>query len=134
MPGWSLGKVGLLFYLRTSSSYSPLPKGTRNRRVERSDSIRLKGLKKDHEFNVRWLRAVRRVLKPEGTLWVSGTHHIIFSIGFALQRLGFKIINQIAWSKPDPVPNALHTAFTHLKALAILPGRLRLLAVFAPPF
>jgi site-specific DNA-methyltransferase (adenine-specific) len=44
---------------------------------------------------------------------VSGTHHVIFSIGFALQRLGFRVINQIAWQKPDPVPNALHTAFTH---------------------
>jgi site-specific DNA-methyltransferase (adenine-specific) len=83
------------------------------RKAERSDSIRSIGPEKDHEFNVRWLRAARRVLKPDGTLWVSGTHHIIFSIGFALQRLGFKIINQIAWQKPDPVPNALHTAFTH---------------------
>jgi len=62
---------------------------------------------------VRWLRESRRVLKPEGTLWVTGTHHIIFSIGFALQRLGFRIINQIVWQKPDPPPNALHTAFTH---------------------
>jgi site-specific DNA-methyltransferase (adenine-specific) len=58
-----------------------------------SDSIRSKGLEKDDEFNVRWLCAARRVLKPDATLWVSGTHHIIFSIGFALQRLGFKIIN-----------------------------------------
>src|SRR5215210_1650013 len=81
--------------------------------VDKGGWDRPMGLEKDHEFNVRWLRATRRVLKPEGTLWVSGTHHIIFSIGFALQRLGFKIINQIAWSKPDPVPNALHTAFTH---------------------
>jgi site-specific DNA-methyltransferase (adenine-specific) len=62
---------------------------------------------------VRWLGAARRVLKSDGTLWVTGTHHIIFSLGFALQRLGFRIINQIAWQKPDPVPNALHTAFTH---------------------
>jgi site-specific DNA-methyltransferase (adenine-specific) len=70
-------------------------------------------LEKDHGFNVRWLRAAWRILKPDGTLWVTGTHHIIFSIGFALQRLGFRIINQIAWQKPDPPPNALHTAFTH---------------------
>ena len=81
--------------------------------VDKGGWDRPKGLEKDHEFNVRWLRAARRVLKPDGTLWVSGTHHIIFSLGFALQRLGFRIINQIAWSKPDPVPNALHTAFTH---------------------
>ena len=102
-----------LFYLRTSSSYSPPPSGTRKRKAGYSDSIRSKGLKKDHEFNVRWLRAARRVLKPDGTLWVTGTHHVIFSLGFALQRLGFKVINTVAWEKPDPPPNALHTAFTH---------------------
>ena len=71
------------------------------------------GFMKDHEFNVRWLKGAWRALKPDGTIWVSGTHHIIFSLGFALQSLGFRIINQIAWAKPNPVPNALHTAFTH---------------------
>ncbi len=73
----------------------------------------LGSFEEDHAFNVRWLSAARRVLKPEGTLWVSGTHHVIFSLGFALQTLGFKVINQITWEKPDPPPNALHTAFTH---------------------
>jgi site-specific DNA-methyltransferase (adenine-specific) len=81
--------------------------------VDKGGWDRSMGLKKDHEFNVRWLRAARRVLKPDGTLWVSGTHHIIFSLGFALQRLGFKVINSLVWEKPDPPPNALHTAFTH---------------------
>jgi site-specific DNA-methyltransferase (adenine-specific) len=52
------------------------------------------GLAKDHEFNLRWLRAARRVLKPDGTLWVTGTHHIIFSLGFALRGLGFKTRNK----------------------------------------
>jgi site-specific DNA-methyltransferase (adenine-specific) len=101
-----------LFYLRTSSSLSPSPSSTRNH-SGRSDSLRSKGLAKDHAFNVRWLREARRVLKPSGTLWVTGTHHIIFSIGFALQSLGYRIINSVAWQKPDPPPNALHTAFTH---------------------
>ncbi|MDQ4129149.1 MAG: site-specific DNA-methyltransferase [Actinomycetota bacterium] len=73
----------------------------------------LGSFEKDHEFNLRWLRQARRILKPDGTIWVTGTHHIIFSIGFALQSLGFKVINQITWEKPDPPPNALHTAFTH---------------------
>jgi site-specific DNA-methyltransferase (adenine-specific) len=73
----------------------------------------LGSFEKDHGFNVRWLREARRVLKPDGTLWVCGTHHIIFSLGFALQSLGFRVINQIAWQKPAPPPNALHTAFTH---------------------
>ncbi len=81
--------------------------------VDKGGWDRSRGFRKDHEFNVRWLREARRVLKPDGTLWVTGTHHIIFSIGFALQRLGFRIINSVAWQKPDPPPNALHTAFTH---------------------
>jgi site-specific DNA-methyltransferase (adenine-specific) len=81
--------------------------------VDKGEWDRSRGFREDHEFNSRWLRAARRVLKPNGTLWVTGTHHIIFSLGFALQQLGFRIINSVAWQKPDPPPNALHTAFTH---------------------
>jgi site-specific DNA-methyltransferase (adenine-specific) len=101
------------FYLTISMSPMPSPNSTRKRKSGRSDSIRSKGFEKDHGFNVRWLREARRVLKPEGTLWVTGTHHIIFSLGFALQSLRFRIINSLVWHKPHPVPNALHTAFTH---------------------
>jgi site-specific DNA-methyltransferase (adenine-specific) len=71
------------------------------------------GFEGDHRFNVGWLREARRILKPDGTIWVTGTHHIIFSLGFALQSMNFKLINQITWHKPDPPPNVLHTAFTH---------------------
>ncbi len=81
--------------------------------VDKGEWDRPMGLAKDHQFNVRWLGAARRVLKPGGTLWVTGTHHIIFSLGFALQSLGFRVINSLVWHKPDPPPNALHTAFTH---------------------
>ena len=73
----------------------------------------LGSFERDHAFNVRWLKEARRVLKPDGTIWVSGTHHAIFSIGFALQTCGFRIINDLVWQKPDPPPNALHTTFTH---------------------
>lgn len=73
----------------------------------------LGSFEKDHEWNVRWLREARRVLKPDGTLWVSGTYHVIFSLGFALQSLGYRIINDLIWVKPDPPPNARRTAFTH---------------------
>jgi site-specific DNA-methyltransferase (adenine-specific) len=52
-------------------------------------------------------------MKPDATIWVTGTHHIIFSLGFALQALGFRVLNQITWEKPDPPPNARRTAFTH---------------------
>jgi hypothetical protein len=53
------------------------------------------------------------VLKPNGTIWVTGTHHVIFSIGYALQQLGFKILNDIAWEKPNPPPNLSCRYFTH---------------------
>ena len=81
--------------------------------VDKGSWDRSLGFEEDHRFNLRWLREARRVLKPDGTLWVSGTHHIIFSLGFALQTLGFRVINSVVWEKPDPPPNALHTAFTH---------------------
>jgi site-specific DNA-methyltransferase (adenine-specific) len=81
------------------------------------------GFAEDHRFNVTWLREARRILKPGGTIWVTGTHHIIFSLGFALQRMNFKIINQITWAKPDPPPNALHTAFTHAHETLLWAGK-----------
>ena len=84
--------------------------------VDKGTWDRSMGFADDHRFNVRWLEEAHRVLKPEGTIWVTGTHHIIFSLGFALQSMGFKVINAIAWEKPDPPPNALHTAFTQVKA------------------
>ena len=53
------------------------------------------------------------MLKPNGTIWVTGTHHVIFSIGYAMQQLGFKILNDIAWEKPNPPPNLSCRYFTH---------------------
>jgi site-specific DNA-methyltransferase (adenine-specific) len=71
------------------------------------------GFEENHRFNLRWLKEARRILKPDGTLWVSGTHHIIFSLGFALGQLGFRVINDLIWHKPNAAPNAMHTSFTH---------------------
>jgi site-specific DNA-methyltransferase (adenine-specific) len=77
----------------------------------------------DHQFNVRWLEEACRILRPGGTIWVTGTHHIIFSLGFALQTMDLKLINQITWAKPDPPPNALHTAFTHAHETLLWAGK-----------
>jgi site-specific DNA-methyltransferase (adenine-specific) len=88
-------------------------KNGRRASVDKGAWDRSMGFEADHRFNVWWLREARRILKPDGTIWVTGTHHIIFSLGFALQTMRFKLINQITWAKPDPPPNALHTAFTH---------------------
>ena len=54
------------------------------------------------EFNMRWLAACCRLLKPNGTIWVCGTYHNIFSVERCLYELGFKVINMVTWQKPDP--------------------------------
>lgn len=71
------------------------------------------GFEKKHEFNKRWLRACYRVLKDNGTIWISGTMHNIYSVGTALQQEGFKIINNITWKKLNPPPNLACRCFTH---------------------
>lgn len=67
----------------------------------------------NHEFNTEWLRRCQRALKPNGTLWVSGTHHVIHSVGYAMQQLGMKLLNDIIWEKPNPPPNLACRNFTH---------------------
>jgi modification methylase len=57
------------------------------------------------DFTRAWLLACRRVLKPNGTLWVIGSYHNIFRVGVALQDLGFWILNDIVWRKTNPMPN-----------------------------
>lgn len=71
------------------------------------------GIDEDHEFHLQWLEQCQRILKPNGTLWVSGTHHVIFSVGFAMQKLGYKVLNQITWFKVNPPPNLSCRYFTH---------------------
>jgi site-specific DNA-methyltransferase (adenine-specific) len=72
-----------------------------------------RGPELNHEFNTAWLARCQALLKPHGTLWVSGTHHVIFSVGYALQQLGLKLLNQITWQKPNPPPNLACRYFTH---------------------
>ncbi len=72
-----------------------------------------RGVAEDHALQARWLQAVRRVLRPSGTLWVSGTQHVIFSIGFALQELGYHLLNTVTWYKPNASPNLACRFFTH---------------------
>lgn len=70
-------------------------------------------LKQKHAFNQKWIRRCKRILKPDGTIWVSGTLHNIYSLGFALEEAGFKIINNITWEKTNPPPNLACRCFTH---------------------
>lgn len=70
-------------------------------------------VKEKHEFNKKWIKECYRVLKDNGTIWISGTLHNIYSIGMALEEEGFKIINNITWQKTNPPPNLACKTFTH---------------------
>lgn len=64
-----------------------------------------------NEFNRRWLSACRNVLKEDGTIWVSGTYHNIFSVATCLVELGFKVLNIIVWQKSDAKPTLSRNYF-----------------------
>ena len=72
-----------------------------------------------NEFNRNWLQLVREKLKDNGTIWISGTYHNIFSIGQLLQELDFKILNVVTWEKNNPPPNFSCRFFTHSTELII---------------
>jgi modification methylase len=75
------------------------------------------------DFTRAWLLAVRRVLKPNGTLWVIGSYHNIFRVGTALQDLGFWILNDIVWRKSNPMPNFRGRRFTNAHETMIWASR-----------
>ena len=81
--------------------------------VNKGEWDKSNGIEQDHEFALSWLTACRRVLKDNGTIWVSGTMHNIYSIGFTLQQLGYKLLNEISWFKPNAAPNLSCRYFTH---------------------
>jgi site-specific DNA-methyltransferase (adenine-specific) len=64
------------------------------------------------KFHLDWLKECKRLLKKDGTLWVSGTYHSIYQCGYALQMLGYHILNDIAWFKPNASPNLSCRFFT----------------------
>ncbi len=65
------------------------------------------------DFSKAWLAECRRVLKPDGALWVIGSYHNIYRLGATLQDLGFWILNDIVWRKTNPMPNFRGTRFTN---------------------
>lgn len=89
----------------------------------RPDNSRVDGVEDDWDrfndfaaydrFSRAWLAAVKRVLKPNGTLWVIGSYHNIFRVGALLQDLGFWILNDIIWRKTNPMPNFRGRRFTN---------------------
>lgn len=81
--------------------------------VDKGKWDKSRNIKSVHNFNKKWLIESKRILKTNGSIWVCGTFHNIFSIGFALQALDFKILNNIVWEKQDPPPNLTKKYFTH---------------------
>ena len=63
------------------------------------------GTQKDFEFHRKWIKECRRLLKSDGTIWLSGTYHNIYKCGYALELEGFHVLNEIAWYKPKSADN-----------------------------
>lgn len=81
--------------------------------VNKGDWDESHGFAEDNEFNYRWLKTCREKLCDNGTIWVSGTYHNIFSVARNLTELEYKILNCITWVKTNPPPNLSCRCFTH---------------------
>ena len=81
--------------------------------VNKGDWDKSINIKEKHKFNRKWIKLCYQVLKDNGTIWISGTMHNIYSIGMALEQEGFKIINNITWKKLNPPPNISCRFFVH---------------------
>ena len=91
--------------------------------VNKAEWDKIDSLKEIETFNSFWLMECQRILKPNGTIWVSGTHHNIFSVGNQMKHLNYKILNIITWSKPNPPPNLSCRYFTHSTEQIIWAGK-----------
>lgn len=80
--------------------------------VKKGDWDLSNGTRKNFEFHLSWLAACKRVLKENGTIWVSGTYHSIYQCGVALEVNGYHFLNDIAWFKPNAAPNLSCRFFT----------------------
>ena len=81
--------------------------------VDKGDWDKSRGWERDLEFTEEWMTECHRVLKPTGTIWVSGTLHFHPIAGTALIKSGFRLLNDIIWEKPNPPPNLGCRTFTH---------------------
>ena len=91
--------------------------------VDKGEWDKSDGLELDHQFNLDWVAACRRVLRPTGTIWVSGTLHLYPSVGMALLQNGFRLLNDIVWEKPNPPPNLGRRTFTHSTEVVLWASR-----------
>ncbi|MGF1641585.1 MAG: site-specific DNA-methyltransferase [Rhodospirillales bacterium] len=116
MAGWPAGTVDMVF---ADPPYNLQLDGEllrpNNSRVDGVDEAwdRFDDFAAYDRFTRDWLVAARRLLKPDGTLWVIGSYHNIFRIGTVLQDLGFWILNDVIWRKANPMPNFRGRRFTN---------------------
>ena len=87
--------------------------------VDKGDWDKSKGVEQDNQFNFNWLKACREKLTDDGTIWISGTYHNIFSIANCLTELGYKILNVVTWAKTNPPPNISCRYFTYSSEFVI---------------
>ncbi len=94
-----------------------------SKKLKRPDNSIVNGVTEDWDqfssfeeydnFTYDWLRLCRNILKPNGSIWVIGSYHNIFRLGYVLQNLGFWILNDIIWRKTNPMPNFRGKRFTN---------------------
>tara|TARA_Y100000310_G_C20696925_1_gene826359 strand:- start:28 stop:810 length:783 start_codon:yes stop_codon:yes gene_type:complete len=88
-------------------------KGGRVVSVNKGNWDKSQGFEKDYEFTNSWITLCKKILKPNGTIWISGTPHNIYRVGHSLQSNGFHILNEIVWYKPNAPPNLACRCFAH---------------------
>ena len=98
-------------YFLSNGGFSNL--GGRVVSVDKGDWDKVSSLEEKHVFNREWISLAKKLLKPNGTIWISGSFHNIYSVGMALEQEGFKILNNITWQKTNPAPNLSCRYFTH---------------------
>jgi modification methylase len=76
-------------------------------------------------FTRAWLKAARRILKPDGAIWVIGSYHNIFRVGAAMQDLDYWLLNDVIWRKSNPMPNFRGTRFTNAHETLIWAAKTR---------
>ncbi len=81
--------------------------------VNKGEWDKSKGFDEDINFTDSWLKACRRLIKENGSLWISGTFHIIYKVGYLLEKNGYDVINDIIMYKPNAPPNLSCKYFTH---------------------
>jgi site-specific DNA-methyltransferase (adenine-specific) len=81
--------------------------------VNKGEWDKSQGFEEDINFTDTWLKSCRRVLKSNGSIWISGTLHIIYKVGYFLEKNGYDIINDIVMYKPNAPPNLSCKYFTH---------------------